>query len=74
MSEQSILEAVAHFFQTERLVVEPSGAVGMAAVLEGLIPAQNTVLVLSGGNIDPDLLEDALSSSSVTVSRVRKSS
>ena len=74
VSEQSILEAVAHFFQTERLVVEPSGAVGMAAVLEGLIPAQNTVLVLSGGNIDPDLLEDALSSSSVTVSRVRKSS
>ena len=66
VSEPGILEAVAHFFQTERLVVEPSGAVGMAAVLEGLIPAQNTVLVLSGGNIDPDLLEDALSGSSVT--------
>ena len=63
VSEQSILEAVAHFFQTERLVVEPSGAVGLAAVLEGLIPAQNTVLVLSGGNLDPGLLQDALSSS-----------
>ena len=60
VSEQSILEAVAHFFQTERLVVEPSGAVGMAAVMEGLIPAQNTVLVLSGGNVDPELLQIAL--------------
>lgn len=60
VSEQSILAAVAHFFQTERLVVEPSGAVGMAAMMEGLIPAQNTVLVLSGGNIDPQLLLDCL--------------
>ncbi len=61
VSEQSILEAVAHFFQTERLVVEPSGAVGMAAVLGGMIPVEDTVLVVSGGNIDPDLLEHALS-------------
>ena len=66
VSEQSILEAVAHLFQTERLVVEPSGAVGMAAVLGGLIPAQNTVLVLSGGNVDPELLQAALLAAPVT--------
>ncbi len=66
VSEQSILEAVAHLFQTERLVVEPSGAVGMAAVLGGLIPAQNTVLVLSGGNVDPELLQAALPAAPVT--------
>ncbi len=65
VSEQGILEAMAHFFQTERLVVEPSGAVGMAAVLEGSIPARNTVLILSGGNVDPDLLAEALSGSTV---------
>ena len=38
------------------------GYVGLAAGLEGLIPTQNTVLVLSGGNLDPGPLQDALSS------------
>ena len=38
------------------LVVEPGGAVGLAALLSGkLMPAEDTVVVLSGGNIDPAL-------------------
>ncbi len=60
VKEKSILLAVARFLSEERLVVEPSGAVTLAAVLEGKIPAQDTVLVLSGGNIDPAVLEESL--------------
>ena len=59
VEEESILGAVAHLLNEERLVVEPSGAVPLAAVLEGKIPLSRTVLVLSGGNIDPKLLRQA---------------
>lgn len=54
--EEAILEATKYFLQQERLVVEPSGAVGLAAVMEGKVPRRQTVLILSGGNIAPDLL------------------
>ncbi len=58
--EAAILQAVCHLHEEERLVVEPSGAVPLAAVIEGKIPRKNTVLVLSGGNIAPDVLRQAL--------------
>ena len=58
--EAAILQAVCHLHEEERLVVEPSGAVPLAAVIEGHIPRKNTVLVLSGGNIAPDVLRQAL--------------
>ena len=40
-----------------KLVVEPGGAVGLAALLAGRIDARarNIVIVLSGGNVDADL-------------------
>jgi threonine dehydratase len=60
VEEDSIMEAVRHFLHHERLVVEPSGAVTLAAVLEEKVAVDNTVLVLSGGNIDPRLLKAAL--------------
>jgi threonine dehydratase len=38
------------------LVVEPGGAAGLAALLAGKIPpVEDTVVVLSGGNVDPEL-------------------
>jgi threonine dehydratase len=45
-------------FERDRLIVEGSGAVGAAAVLAGKIePAEGpTVLILSGGNVDPKFL------------------
>jgi threonine dehydratase len=58
--EDSILQAVRYLLLEEKLVVEPAGAVGLAAVLEELVPVRNTVLVLSGGNIDPELLRRIL--------------
>lgn len=38
-----------------RLVVEPGGAVAIAALLSGKVPPQENMLVIvSGGNVDPD--------------------
>ncbi len=68
--EAAILQAVCHLHEEERLVVEPSGAVALAAVMEGKIPGKNTVLVLSGGNIAPEVLRQALGgSASETMTR-----
>lgn len=62
VDEDSIRAAVRQFINLERLVVEPSGAVPLAAVLEGKVPAENTVCLISGGNIKPDLLRELVSS------------
>ena len=43
-------------WRTHNLMVEPGGAVGLAALLAGKIDArEGTVVVLSGGNVDPAL-------------------
>src|SRR5215212_2956370 len=49
--------AVGFAFRELKLVVEPGGAVGLAALLAGHIEARgkNVVIVLSGGNVDADL-------------------
>jgi threonine dehydratase len=45
-----------------KLVVEPAGAVGVAAILAGHVKdAGNTVVILSGGNIDPMMMERIIS-------------
>ena len=53
--------AVAFAYRELKLVVEPGGAVGLAALLAGRIDAKgkNVVIVLSGGNVDADLLRQA---------------
>lgn len=56
VKEDSILAAVRWLLLEEKLVVEPSGAVPLAAILEGKVPSRATALVLSGGNINPELL------------------
>jgi threonine dehydratase len=56
VSDAEAGEAVRFAFERHGLVVEPGGAVGLAALLSGkLMPAEDTVVVLSGGNIDPAL-------------------
>ncbi len=49
--------AVAFAFRELKLVVEPGGAVGLAALLAGRVDVhgKNVVIVLSGGNVDADL-------------------
>ena len=57
VSEAEIADAVRQLAILSRLVVEPSGAVGMAAHLSGRVPAGDgpRVVVISGGNVDPEL-------------------
>jgi len=56
-SDAEVGEAVGFAFRELKLVVEPGGAVGLAALLAGRIDAKgkNVVIVLSGGNVDADL-------------------
>ncbi|MGH7672334.1 MAG: threonine ammonia-lyase [Gemmatimonadales bacterium] len=59
VQDDSIREAVHFLWRTCRLAVEPSGAATTAAIRSGAIPpSRATVLVVSGGNVDPSLLED----------------
>jgi threonine dehydratase len=51
--EEWISEAVGVLARKARLVVEPSGALPMAAHLHGLLPSGSTALVLTGGNMEP---------------------
>ena len=56
MGEDEIAEAMVLLMERSKLVVEGAGAVGVAALLGGLVaPASSgtTVVVLSGGNVDP---------------------
>jgi threonine dehydratase len=56
VSDAEAAEAVRFAWERHGLVVEPGGAVALAALLAGkLAPAPDTVVVLSGGNIDPAL-------------------
>jgi threonine dehydratase len=56
-SDAEVGTAVGFAFRELKLVVEPGGAVGLAALLAGHIDAggKNVVIVLSGGNVDADL-------------------
>ncbi|WP_420822609.1 threonine ammonia-lyase [Sphingomonas flavalba] len=54
VSEAQIGAAMAEAFARLRLVVEPGGAVALAAVLAGAVPpVDRTLVILSGGNVDP---------------------
>ena len=57
VSDEEVGKAVAFAYRELKLVVEPGGAVGLAALLAGRIDAKgkNVVIVLSGGNVDADL-------------------
>ena len=56
-SDAEVGAAVAFVFREFKLVVEPGGAVGLAALLAGHIEAcgKTIVIVLSGGNVDADM-------------------
>lgn len=62
VSDEAVLDAVAYAFSELRLVVEPGGAIGLAALLSGQVPLEgrSCVVMLSGGNIDPKVLKCAL--------------
>lgn len=57
VSEDSLARALIFLLERAKLVVEPAGAVGVAALLDGKIQNPGTTaVILSGGNIDPMLM------------------
>jgi threonine dehydratase len=62
VSDAEVLAAVAFAFSHLKLVVEPGGAVCLAAVLAGKLETRGRVLgiVISGGNVDPAVFARAL--------------
>jgi threonine dehydratase len=62
VTDDELLAAMARIVRETRLVVEPTGALALAAVLLGRVPAAGgpTVAVLSGGNVEAGVLVSAL--------------
>jgi threonine dehydratase len=57
VTEEDISRALLMLLERGKMVVEPAGSVGVAALLAGVVPVETpTVAVLSGGNIDPMLM------------------
>jgi threonine dehydratase len=53
VDDAAIVRAMRHILDRCKLVAEPSGAIAVAALMEGLVPAAGeTVAILSGGNIE----------------------
>lgn len=61
-TDAEALAAVAFAFRRLKLVLEPGGAVALAALLAGRVDlrGQTVVVVLTGGNVDPPVLARAL--------------
>jgi threonine dehydratase len=59
VAEDDVADAMVRLLERAKLVVEGAGAVGVAALLTGAVrpaPQGATLVVLSGGNVDPGLL------------------
>ncbi|MGY6498277.1 MAG: threonine ammonia-lyase [Microcella sp.] len=62
VDDDDIARAMLVLLERAKLVVEPAGAVGVAAILTGKVRATGpTVVMLSGGNIDPLIMERVIS-------------
>lgn len=62
VSDDETARAILVLLERAKLVVEPSGAAGVAAVLAGKVKAVGpTAVILSGGNIDPMIMERVIS-------------
>jgi threonine dehydratase len=62
VSDDETARAILVLLERAKMVVEPSGATGVAAILAGKIKAEGpTAVILSGGNIDPMILERVIS-------------
>jgi threonine dehydratase len=62
VTDQEVLAAVAFAFKELKMIVEPGGAVCLAALLAGKLDVKNktALAVLSGGNADPSMIARAL--------------
>ena len=62
VADDETASAIVVLLERAKLVVEPAGAVGVAAALTGKLDVDGpTVILLSGGNIDPMVMERIIS-------------
>jgi threonine dehydratase len=62
VTDDDTAKALLLLMERAKLVVEPAGAVAVAAILSGQVtPTGTTVAILSGGNIDPLMMERVVS-------------
>jgi threonine dehydratase len=62
VTDAEVNAAMRYAFEVLKLVVEPGGSVGLAAMLAGKLPTEGRTLgvVLSGGNVDPEFFARVL--------------
>jgi len=62
VSDEEVLAAIKYAWEKLKLVVEPGGAVALAAVLSGKVDVQGKTvcILLSGGNVDAETYKRAL--------------
>ena len=67
VTDDEVRTAMAFAYRVLKLVVEPGGAVTLAALLAGRLPTRDRTLaiVLSGGNVDWQMTQEALQRSSL---------
>lgn len=70
VSDDDVARALLVLLERAKLVVEPAGAVGVAAIMAGAVhDTGRTVVLLSGGNIDPLMMERVITRGLVAASR-----
>jgi threonine dehydratase len=70
VDDEEIAHAVVMLLERAKLVVEPSGAAGVATILAGRVDLRPpTVAVLTGGNIDPLMLQHLVTAGLTTEGR-----
>jgi len=57
VTDAQVADAIRYAYSTLKLVIEPGGIVGLAALLSGVVDVEDVTVgvILSGGNIDPGL-------------------
>jgi len=62
VTDNQVLKAIKYAYMNLGLILEPGGAVGLAAVLnqKTIIKNKTIVVILSGSNIDPKILKKAI--------------
>jgi threonine dehydratase len=62
VDDEPMARAMVLLVEREKLVAEPAGAAGLAVALEGMLPERcaNIGVLISGGNVDPNLLDKCI--------------
>jgi threonine dehydratase len=74
VNEEEIAEAILILLEQEKTVAEGAGAVGLAALMHLRLPVRgkNVVVILSGGNIDVNLVARIIERGLVTTGRMAR--